>query len=282
MRSKGYHSTVTYILVLHLHGHSNSSVSIHFFFFTQKNEVHFAVPQQSFYAHIWDINHTQSTQFSVEWSINNAFVLKKQCHYKRGWSYRVKAIFAAYWLNSELFSNPKDNLLAECKSPELHSNCFCLELILGKNIDADLGSVHSYIKLVIQHSGLHWLQQKRDTTEAFMSACTHLRFYNELGSRTTTGVKRTSVLLKQTNVLMEIQIQSSQNALSLLNNQPLEQGGHWEESDSNPVHQTQKLPAIISPFLNQILTNKQNSEVTRQKRFSDRHKFPKWKILTSF
>lgn len=64
---------------------------------------------------------------------------------------------------------------------------------------------------------------------------------------------------------MEIQIQSSQNALSLPNNQPLEQGGHWEESDSNPVHQTPKLPAIISPFLNQILTNKQNSEETHDR-----------------
>lgn len=38
---------------------------------------------------------------------------------------------------------------------------------------------------------------------------------------------------------------------SLPNNRPLEQGSHWEESDCNLVHQTPKLPAIISPFLHQ-------------------------------
>lgn len=38
---------------------------------------------------------------------------------------------------------------------------------------------------------------------------------------------------------------------SLPNNRPLEQGSHWEESDCNLVHQTPKLPAIISSFLHQ-------------------------------
>lgn len=38
---------------------------------------------------------------------------------------------------------------------------------------------------------------------------------------------------------------------SLPNNRPLEQGGHWEEGDCNLVHQTPKLPAIISSFLYQ-------------------------------
>lgn len=41
---------------------------------------------------------------------------------------------------------------------------------------------------------------------------------------------------------------------SLPNNRPLEQGGHWEQSDCNLVHQTPKLPAIISSFLHQTQT----------------------------
>lgn len=64
---------------------------------------------------------------------------------------------------------------------------------------------------------------------------------------------------------------------SLPNNRPLEQGSHWEESDCNLVHQTPKLPAIISSFLHQTQAytdSKANlSCKTREKRFSEQHIF---------
>lgn len=65
---------------------------------------------------------------------------------------------------------------------------------------------------------------------------------------------------------------------SLPNNRPLEQGSHWEESDCNLVHQTPKLPAIISSFLHQTqsYTGSQadlSCNTRGRKRFSERHIF---------
>lgn len=60
------------------------------------------------------------------------------------------------------------------------------------------------------------------------------------------------------------------------NNRPPEQGSHWEESDCNLVHQTPKLPAIISSFLHQTqaYTDSQanlSCNTRERKRFGEWH-----------